>query len=75
MARGFPAMQPLDLEVHEIADKTLNPTILCSGVRQTCSFYFPTRIKQLRAENSDLTRRLETAYGEIRRLRGTCRSP
>lgn len=34
-----------------------------------------SRIKQLRAENSDLTRRLETAYGEIRRLRGTCRSP
>ncbi|MGV9252361.1 tyrosine-type recombinase/integrase [Streptomyces sp. NPDC003697] len=28
-----------------------------------------TRIKQLRAENSDLARRLETAYGEIRRLR------
>lgn len=34
-----------------------------------------SRIKQLRAENSDLTRRLETAYGEIRRLRGTCHSP
>ncbi|WP_329565049.1 hypothetical protein [Streptomyces sp. NBC_01361] len=26
------------------------------------------RIKQLRAENSELARRLETAYGEIRRL-------
>jgi predicted RNase H-like nuclease (RuvC/YqgF family) len=34
-----------------------------------------SRIKRLRAENSDLTRRLETAYGEIRRLRGTCHSP
>ncbi len=29
------------------------------------------RIKQLRAENSDLARRLETAHGEIRRLPGT----
>ena len=27
------------------------------------------RIKQLRADNADLTRRLETAHGEIRRLR------
>ncbi len=27
------------------------------------------RIKQLRAENRELTRRLETAHGEIRRLR------
>ena len=29
------------------------------------------RIKQLRADNADLTRRLETAHGEIRRLRHT----
>lgn len=28
------------------------------------------RIKQLRTENSDLSTRLEMAYGEIRRLRG-----
>jgi len=28
-----------------------------------------TRIKQLRADNTDLTRQLETAHGEIRRLR------
>jgi hypothetical protein len=27
------------------------------------------RIKQLRADNADLTRQLETAHGEIRRLR------
>ena len=27
------------------------------------------RIKQLRADNGDLTRQLETAFGEIRRLR------
>ncbi len=30
-----------------------------------------TRIKQLRADNADLTRQLETAHGEIRRLRYT----
>jgi len=29
------------------------------------------RIKQLRADNSDLTRQLEVAHGEIRRLRNT----
>jgi small-conductance mechanosensitive channel len=29
------------------------------------------RIKQLRADNADLTRQLETAHGEIRRLRYT----
>lgn len=29
------------------------------------------RIKQLRADNADLTRQLETAHGEIRRLRHT----
>lgn len=29
------------------------------------------RIKQLRADNSDLTRQLEVAHGEIRRLRHT----
>jgi hypothetical protein len=34
------------------------------------------RIKQLRADNADLTRRLETAHGEIRRLRvGTTPTP
>ncbi|WP_405551125.1 hypothetical protein [Streptomyces sp. NBC_01171] len=32
------------------------------------------RIKQLRAEDSDLSTRLETAYGEIRRLRGISHS-
>ncbi|MFC9429590.1 DUF6262 family protein [Streptomyces sp. NPDC056987] len=32
------------------------------------------RIKQLRTENSDLSTRLETAYGEIRRLRGISHS-
>ncbi|MEV5149395.1 DUF6262 family protein [Streptomyces sp. NPDC052727] len=32
------------------------------------------RIKQLRTENSDLSARLETAYGEIRRLRGLSHS-
>jgi hypothetical protein len=29
------------------------------------------RIKQLRADNAELTRQLETAHGEIRRLRHT----
>jgi hypothetical protein len=29
------------------------------------------RIKQLRADNGDLTRQLETAHGEIRRMRHT----
>jgi hypothetical protein len=33
------------------------------------------RIKQLRADNADLTRQLETAHGEIRRLRHTTPTP
>ena len=33
------------------------------------------RIKQLRADNGELTRQLETAHGEIRRLRHTPTTP